>query len=196
MELEAELELETPCRRTLVVPGDLNLYQLHRSLQAAFGWRDSHLHQFILEADQMGRPLRTAQPDGMMEDKDLFPFGVHPEDSLKLTVEAVFADYPAILYEYDFGDGWTHIIRHMGFLEHCPQPYPHCTGLVGDAPVEDCGGPGGFADIQRILKAPTDPEHEAVKEWVNASGWKPADQKEINRRLRNGWRVSLPVEWD
>ena len=48
-ELEVTLDLLTTCKRTLVVPSDLNFYQLHKILQNAFEWHDCHLHQFILK---------------------------------------------------------------------------------------------------------------------------------------------------
>jgi hypothetical protein len=34
--------------RTLLVPESFNFAQMHELIQAAFGWTDSHLHQFIL----------------------------------------------------------------------------------------------------------------------------------------------------
>ncbi len=38
--------IQPPVTRTLELPMDLNLAQLHEVLQATFGWTDSHLHQF------------------------------------------------------------------------------------------------------------------------------------------------------
>ena len=35
-----------PIWRRLVVPADATLFRLHRVLQVAMGWTDSHLHQF------------------------------------------------------------------------------------------------------------------------------------------------------
>ncbi|MDU6568846.1 MAG: hypothetical protein E6515_14665, partial [Enterococcus faecalis] len=40
------LDIEPRISRTLELPITLNLAQLHEVLQAAFGWTDSHLHQF------------------------------------------------------------------------------------------------------------------------------------------------------
>ena len=35
-----------PIWRRIEVPADITLFQLHRILQVAMGWTDSHLHQF------------------------------------------------------------------------------------------------------------------------------------------------------
>ena len=40
--------------RRLVVPGDLTLYGLHRSIQIAFGWEDYHLHAFKVHGRRYG----------------------------------------------------------------------------------------------------------------------------------------------
>lgn len=34
--------------RDILVPGDIPLYALHFVIQRAFGWQNSHLHDFIL----------------------------------------------------------------------------------------------------------------------------------------------------
>lgn len=33
----------------IVVDGDITLRLLHHILQAAFGWTDSHLHEFVID---------------------------------------------------------------------------------------------------------------------------------------------------
>jgi hypothetical protein len=40
------IDIEPRVSRTLELPVKLNFAQLHEVLQAAFGWTDSHLHQF------------------------------------------------------------------------------------------------------------------------------------------------------
>src|SRR5690606_35927099 len=50
------LDIEPKIARTLELPRDLNLAQLHEVLQAAFGWTDSHLHQFNIGGLTYGAP--------------------------------------------------------------------------------------------------------------------------------------------
>jgi len=55
--LEARIVgIEPAINRTLELPRSLNFAQLHEVLQAAFGWTDSHLHQF--EAPRVFRRLQ------------------------------------------------------------------------------------------------------------------------------------------
>ena len=44
--------------RRLEVPAGLSLLELHRVIQAAFGWTDSHLHQFLHRGALYGAPDR------------------------------------------------------------------------------------------------------------------------------------------
>ena len=41
--------VQPPIWRRIVVDGDMTLRLLHHIFQAAFGWTDSHLHEFAIE---------------------------------------------------------------------------------------------------------------------------------------------------
>ena len=49
-------DIEPPIWRHLLLPPPLNLAELHHVLQAAFGWRDEHLHEFIIGGLIYGAP--------------------------------------------------------------------------------------------------------------------------------------------
>ncbi len=53
--------------RTLELPVALNLAQLHEVLQAAFGWTDSHLHQFNIGGLIYGAP--EFDEDGLFDNQ-------------------------------------------------------------------------------------------------------------------------------
>lgn len=195
-ELEVTLDLLTPCSRTLVVPSNLNFHQLHRILQCAFEWHDNHLHQFVLAEDARGRPIKVIQPDDE-EDDDWFESGEGPEniDGTTITVKETFEQQSSIRYDYDFGDGWVHTIKLKRFIPDCTDPYPHCTKAVGDAPIEDCGGPCVFDKIMKILDDPTHPEHKEISGLVRDSWWQHLDIMEINRRIRQEHRICVPIQY-
>jgi hypothetical protein len=60
-------EIRPAVWRRLEVPADLSLGQLHRVLQAAMGWTDSHLHQFVHAGALYGRPDRELRPETRMD---------------------------------------------------------------------------------------------------------------------------------
>lgn len=196
LELEVSLKLETPCKRTMVIPDNLNFYQFNRILQGAFEWRDYHLHEFVLERDSLGRPKKIVRLDD--EDQNEFDELLHVTrlDSINTEVSAVLETYGTIEYEYDFGDGWEHTITLKRVIDDCDQPYPHCTEAIGDAPMEDCGGPSGFARIMRMMHTPDDPEYDDICTWVSRTCWEPVNLKWINNRIIGSHRICIPVYYE
>lgn len=190
MELEVSLDLHTPCKRRIIVPENLNFYQLHNVLQNCFAWKDCHLHQFVVEVDADGYPTRVLQPQwGEVEVLS----GVQVQDSTEVTISDIFTSRKRIVYEYDFGDGWLHTVELCRVIDDCRNPSPQCIMAVGDAPMEDCGGPDGFAHIMEVLNNPKHPEHKEISEWVQSTWWHPLDVKRINAFIKDAHRKSIPV---
>ena len=61
-----------------------------------------------------------------------------------------------LVYEYDFGDSWDHLITVERILPADPAVAPRAECLEGAraCPPEDCGGVGGYADLLKILRDP------------------------------------------
>jgi hypothetical protein len=51
--------------------------------------------------------------------------------------------------------------------------YLACTGGEGACPPEDCGGPGGFADLKDLLAGPPSTERDEMRTWAG-EGYDPA----------------------
>jgi hypothetical protein len=90
-----------------------------------------------------------------------------------------------MVYEYDFGDWWTHKI----ILEKIVDPadgltIPRCVAGARACPPEDCGGIWGYAELLKALRDPTDAGHERMIDWVGED-FDPEDfsMAEINERL-------------
>lgn len=182
LELEVSLELHTPCKRRIVVPEDMNFDQFHDVLQRCFEWKNNHLHQFVTEVDKAGYAAQVIcsgwnETEGWENAQVL--------DSTKVTLREIFDSRKQIVYEYDFGDGWMHTIELCRIIEDCPEPYPHCILAVGDAPMEDCGGPEGFRQVMAVLKDKKHPEHRETLAWVRSTWWQPLDVDRINAMIRN-----------
>ena len=93
-----------PIWRRLLVPSAVSLAQLHRILQLAMGWTDSHLHQFEVHGQFYGVP----DPE--------FGKGTKNEARVRLA-DVLMHEKDSMIYEYDFGDGWEHKIVLEKILE-------------------------------------------------------------------------------
>ncbi|MGZ8940980.1 MAG: plasmid pRiA4b ORF-3 family protein, partial [Limisphaerales bacterium] len=90
------------------------------------------------------------------------------------------------LYEYDFGDSWTHEVK----VEKVLPPdtgfeHPVCLAGENACPPEDCGGIPGYYRFVEIIGNPKHPEHEEMKEW-HGGEWDAAefDVNSANRELK------------
>ena len=167
--------IEPPIRRRLLVPSDITLAGLHDIIQAAFGWWDYHLHQFIVGETYYGVP----DPDfgGFLE--------IHDEHKMRLH-QITEREGFKFRYEYDFGDSWLHQILVEKILPPEPdQAYPVCLTGRRACPPEDVGGIWGY---EHFLEAIADPEHEEHEDYLEWAGGEfdpeAFDLEEVNGALR------------
>jgi len=156
------LGIEPKITRTLELPMALNLAQLHEVLQAAFGWTDSHLHQFNIGGLIYGAP--EFDEDGLYDNQTFeatairmldFVFPYDPDE-----------DPISILYVYDFGDSWRHRLDLERISREEGVKYPRCTYAVRSGPPEDVGGPSGYADFLEAWLDPGHEEHKTMRRWA------------------------------
>jgi hypothetical protein len=151
--------IQPPVTRTLELPMDLNLAQLHEVLQATFGWTDSHLHQFNVGGLTYGAP--EFDQDGGT-DRQTFE-----ASSVRLADFAIPYDAPLIIvYEYDFGDSWTHAIEMTAAPRKAGVKYPRCIAGSRAGPPDDVGGTSGYANFLDAWSNPRHEEHQAMRRWV------------------------------
>lgn len=102
--------------RRLLVPGDYSIADLHFILQIAFDWDDWNLHRFFIHGTDYG----IYHSGGMSFSDD--PFQVR-------LANFKFRKGEKFLYEYDFFNSWTHLLRIEDILSVNPKKhYPLCTG--------------------------------------------------------------------
>jgi hypothetical protein len=123
---------------------------------ATFGWLNYHLHQYIVDQQYFGDP----NPEFADE---LPPMTDEREVTLRDIVEA-----KEIVYEYDFGDSWRHVIEleSVAVVPDSGVRYPVCTGGARSRPPEDCGGTSGYEELLEVLADPKHEEHASMKKWV------------------------------
>jgi Plasmid pRiA4b ORF-3-like protein len=159
-------ETRPPLWRRLELSSDLFLNEVHEVIQRAFGWDDSHLHEF-----GSGPSLHSLQTELYLcaYQVDEGDTGV-PEEQVRL--DEVLADVGDKLhYLYDFGDDWHHVLKLEAITARTDgSPRAVCTGGRRDGPSEDCGGVYAYELISAATD-PTNPEHaDAVVEFERVFG--------------------------
>ena len=146
--------IEPPIWRRMVVSGQITLFGLHQMLQVVMGWENSHLHQFIVGKTYYGEP----DPE----------YGDTMKDDRRVRLRAIAREEGAsFIYEYDFGDGWRHVIT-VEDLQPLNEYMivPRCLDGARACPPEDCGGIGGYAHLLEALRDRRHPEHRELRAWV------------------------------
>lgn len=133
-----------PVWRRLELPGDLTLPRLHHVIQTSMGWTDSHLHRFRVGGDYRSAYFVT---DFDVEDGEEGLL----ENDVRLD-QLVAGKGDRLWYEYDFGDGWDHVLTVEAVLGEPPAELA-CVGGRGACPPEDCGGVGGYSDLAAWVRS-------------------------------------------
>lgn len=149
-------DVRPPVWRRLQVPGAITLGALHDVLQTAFGWTDSHLHQFVFGETYYG----VRDVDDPVWDPPL-------KDEAPVPLADALGGANRFAYEYDFGDDWEHrIVVEKVLAREAGVAYPRCLAGRRARPPEDCGGPWGYADLLAAISDPAHPDHEEMREWL------------------------------
>jgi Plasmid pRiA4b ORF-3-like protein len=159
-------EVVPPAVRVIDVPSSSSLPELHHLLQAAMGWTDSHLHQFLTTGNVSYGSVR---PD----DLDIWP-DQRDETQARLTDLGAW-----FTYLYDFGDNWTHEVSVLGPGDTAPG----CVDGQGSCPPEDVGGPPGYTELLDALADPDPEDHQQMRDWT-AHRLRPFDRAGTDRYIR------------
>lgn len=162
-------------------PGSVSLKKLHDILQIAIGWMNSHAHQFAVGRQFFGIP------DSGFSDN------TKSETRVQLD-QALIREKDAMVYEYDFGDGWMHKVVLEKIVEGArSEVVPSCIGGARACPPEDRGGIPGYEEFLDAIRDLSYPEHEEMREWAGGP-FDPErfDVAEINQRLAPRRRRARP----
>ncbi len=196
-----------PIWRRLSLSSSLTLDRLHAVLQAAFGWTNSHLHQFAPSADPHGHEF-----EGI-----LTPFDVEEGDEGTLESELRLDQFLAkagdtLRYVYDFGDDWEHTLT-LEAVAPVESPETAVTGQTPDpteaavrcldgarlGPPEDVGG---IRNYDHLIAVATTPGHPAYREEIGEIAaldlWNFSDEIDlaaINRGLHRAMGAEKALDW-
>ena len=140
--------------RSVVVPETIKLPKLHEVLQAAMGWHDSHLHEFVFRTGHYGEPTEFDEPGS-----------IHPETKISLN-KVLGGGWNTFQYQYDFGDDWQHLVQVEDVLPPANESAVRCLAGANACPPEDVGGLIGYAEFLQALADPKHEEHENTLEWI------------------------------
>ena len=142
--------------RRFLISDDATLDELHDALQIVLGWTDSHLHQFIINQVFYG----------ISDDEFGIDMDVEDETQFKIK-DLINKEKEEMVYEYDFGDDWTHkIILEKILPFDVKQSLPKCLKGKRACPPEDCGGVWGYEQLLDNLSNPNNPEYKEAIDWL------------------------------
>lgn len=168
-------DIRPPVWRRIQVPADIKLGKLHRIIQDAMGWTDSHLHAFRIGNETYGVP----DPD--------FEDDMRSERNIRL--DSLVSEGGRLVYEYDFGDDWQHeILVEKALASEPGARYPRCLAGKRACPPEDCGGVGGYENLLEIIANPKHEEYKETLEWLGGEfdpeAFDPHDVDKLLRGIR------------
>jgi len=161
--------IEPEIWRRLLVPAEVPLGVLNEVIQVAFGWQNSHLHDFLVGNIRFG--MTDVEDEIFAVDEFAAPLG------------AIANVGSTFLYRYDFGDDWEHDVTVERVSADGDGGFT-CSGGARACPPEDCGGTHGYANLLEILSDPSHPEHRETKAWAGRR-FDPEkfDVAAVNRKL-------------
>ena len=188
-------DIEPPIWRRILIPSTYDFWQLHCAIQDAFGWTDSHLHEFTYLYETGQPPIKIGIPlEPENEDEEIIFAGWLVKMKNYITDKSSKFEYT-----YDFGDNWKHSIELEEILPYeIGNKYPQCIAGERNGPPEDCGGPLGYAGLVEVLFDPTDPEHEDTATWADSMKGCTFCPETFNpskvKFTKPGWRLKRLLE--
>ena len=168
--------------RRFCVPGETTLDRLHDIIQVVMGWRECHLHSFLIDGQRY-----TESPGDYDEDA--------LDESGFALAELVLQENAKFTYQYDYGDDWQHELV-VESINEVPDGHKACIGCMDgkrNCPPEDVGGITGFSEFLAAIRDPKHPEHDDYLEW-HGGRFRPNafDLDEVNDELAKYARWSRP----
>ena len=174
--------------RRIQVPEGYSFWDLHVAIQDAMGWKDYHLHEFVVADSKVGRLKRIGISDDEMPDE-------RPcLASWKVPI-ARYLTYGTdpVRYRYNFGDDWEHTLEFEEIVADDGGAYPRCVDGAGACPPEDVGGTHGYLEFLQVIRNRRHPEHDAMLEWAGGTFDPHAfDPKSVTfDNPRDRWKIAF-----
>jgi len=168
--------------RRLELRSDLTLDVVHRVLQAAFSWTDTHLWRFSLGGDPFSRTGQSFLCPWDVEEGESWDDGGLPASEVRLD-ETMHDAGDVLSYVYDYGDNWELTLR-LEEVSPAAADAPSAVILAGRraAPPEDCGGVTDGAELTELLGEPDAFDIDAINASLR-SPYVALSEHNLDRRL-------------
>ncbi|MGV9709595.1 plasmid pRiA4b ORF-3 family protein [Gordonia sp. NPDC003424] len=166
LRLEMPSYIEPAVWRRVAVANTLTLGDLHVLIQLLMSWNDSHLHQFTRREGSRTTTF-TSTTDVMHSG---FASEREAEEEHEVLIGEVLGVPGDVLdYDYDFGDSWEVriVLESVGPMDGT---VARVIDGSGRAPLDDVGGPPGWAEFIDAVTDPTHERHDELRDWA---GLKP-----------------------
>jgi hypothetical protein len=176
--------------RRVQVPERYSFWDFHVAIQDAMGWKDYHLHEFVVVDLKTNRVKRIGIPGDEMpaERPCLAGWNIPIARYLNYGIGPV-------RYRYDFGDDWEHTVEFEELVPADHGVYPRCVAGAGACPPEDVGGTTGYAEFLRVIRDRGHPERKGMLEWAGGAfdpqGFSPQLVKFDDPAER--WKIAFPA---
>ena len=163
--------------RHIQVPSSIKLNKLHQVIQKAMGWKENHLHEFIVDGAKFINPSWL---EGPLDEGEM--------DERKYKLDQLVSYGYSFEYIYDFGDHWQHHIEvDVVFQPEANDDYNGslCIDGANACPPENCGGITIYYEILEILRNPRHKDYNDLRKWFGKKfDPKKFDQEAINKKLK------------
>jgi hypothetical protein len=144
--------------RRIQIDSNASLYELHHIIQIAFNWWNYHLYQFVINDKLYKTRTRYGNPE-LLDDPEAI------DDRSTLLSSILFNEKDTLIYEYDFGDSWKHLIKLEKIIQIGKIKHLKCTAGKLNTPPEDCGGVPGFYNFVEIMSDKKSRDYKSTKKW-------------------------------
>ncbi len=137
-------KIKPPIWRRILIDDTLTFADLHNIIQTLMGWFDCHLNEFTLD-----NGIKIQARNQFMTKEDLLDsYEEEALDASSVTLcKYLKLEGQKIIYTYDFGDNWDHIILLEAITpKQLGDRNIRCLAGKRNAPPEDSGGPYNYEE--------------------------------------------------
>lgn len=156
-------DIEPVIWRRIQISDACTFWDLHVAIQDAMGWQDCHLHHFEVTDPATNSKQLMGIPADENFDHEIY----RTLPGWNYRAKDYISKNNKMLYLYDYGDGWCHLIEYEGLQEkQLKKKYPACITGERACPPEDVGGIPGYFNFLEIINDKNNDERRSMLQWV------------------------------